>query len=267
VHVSFPPLVTPPTQPLELDPAATFALPRTIGTMVGEGRARDAVLDRVLRPADLDPSALSPVEAIWVPFWRVKGSADSFSIDLVTTFETVRRGPDAIVLGGGGRKPPDSRRTGRTTRRGTRPVGGFMHHDGTLSILARRAFPIDPGLSLALPQADLVLAAEAKLDPTKTVLPDLPREDATTAAEHALRRRGEPSLALIAHVRTHIADARLVFYPLYVVRYRYAGEAVDGGASIFFAAVSGTTGKVVASHHPSGLKSAMGRLGRWITGD
>ncbi|MBX3275123.1 MAG: hypothetical protein KF729_32965 [Sandaracinaceae bacterium] len=263
--MSLPPLVTPPARPLALEPAETFALPRTVGQMVGEGRARDAVLDRALRPADLDPSAVGPVEAIWIPLWRVKGSADSFSLDLVTTLETIRRAPDAIALGGPGRRPPDSRRrTERTTRRTTRPVGGFSHHDGTLSVLARRAFPIDPGLTLAMPEADLVLAAEAKLDPVATVLPDLPREDATEAAELALRRRGEPSSALIAHVRTHVSDARLVFYPLYVVRYRYGGEAVDGGPSIFFAAVSGTTGKVVASHHPSAFSSALGRIGRWF---
>ncbi|MCA9607190.1 MAG: hypothetical protein KC619_16400 [Myxococcales bacterium] len=261
--MSFPPLVTPPARPLDLDPAETFALPRGIGKMVGEGRARDAVTERTLRPADLEKAELGPVEPIWLPFWRVKGSADSFSIDLVDTFETIRRGPDAVILGGPGKRPPDSRRTGRTTtRRRTLPRGGYRHRDGTMSILARRAFPIDPGLALRIPDSDLVLAETLRLDPTQAVLPDLPREDATDAAELALRRRGEPSSALIAHVRTNISDARLVFYPLYVVRYRYGGEASDGGPSIYFAAVSGTTGKVVASRHPSAFKSVVGRLGR-----
>lgn len=262
--------MTPPARPLDLDPAEVFALPRSVGKMVGEGRARDAVTDRALRPADLDRAELGPVEAIWIPLWRVKGSADSFSIDLVDTFETIHEhGPDAVVLGGGGRRPPNSRRTGsRTTtrHRGTRPVGGFRHHDGTMSVLARHAFPIDPGLSLRLPEADLVPVAEAKLDPAVTVTPDVTREEACEAAELALRRRGQPSSALLAHVRTHIADARIVFYPLYVLRYRYGGEAADGGPSIFFAAVSGTTGKVVASRHPSAWKSVVGRLGRLFGG-
>lgn len=267
VRVSFPPLVTPPARPLDLDPAETFALPRSVGKMVGEGRARDAVTDRALRPADLDGAEIGPVESIWIPLWRVKGSADSFSIDLMDTFETIRQGPDAVILGGPGKRPPNSRRTGRTTtRRRTRPVGGYRHHDGTMSILARRAFAIDPGLSLRMPESDLVPAEQAKLDPVQTVLPDLPREEATDAAEHALRRKGEPSSALLAHVRTQISDARLVFYPLYVVRYRYGGEASDGGPSIYFAAVSGTTGKVVASRHPSALKSVVGRLGRLFGG-
>lgn len=262
--MSFPPLVVPPAQPLDLEQLEAFALPRTIGRMVGEGRARDAITERFLRPADLDSAELSPVEAIWIPLWRVKGSADSFSLDLVTTIETTRERADAIILGGGGKRPPDSRKQrGRTTTRTrTRPVGGFRHQDGTLSILARRGFPIDPGLGLRMPLADLIPASEAKLDPITTVLPDLPRDEAAEAAEHALRRSGEPSSALFAQVRTNISDARLVFYPLYVLRYRYGGEAVEGGPSIFFAALSGTTGKVVASRHPSAFKSVVGRLGR-----
>jgi len=146
--VSFPPLVTPPAQPLDLEAEAPSALPRTIGRMVGEGRVRDAVGERALRPADLDSAEMGPVESIWIPLWRVKGSADSFSLDIVSTVETIRELPDAGVLGGGGRRPPDSRRRkGRTrTRRRTRPVGGFRHHDSTLSIPARRGLaPSAPG--------------------------------------------------------------------------------------------------------------------------
>jgi len=264
VTVSFPPLVTPPALPLDLEEENASALPRTVGRMVGEGRVRDAIRERLLRPADLDSAEMSPVESIWIPVWRVKGSADSFSLDIVSTVETIREFPDVGVLGGGGRRPPDSRkRRGRTkTRRRTLPVGGFRHHDSTLAIVARRGFPIIPALGLKIPLADLVPAADAKLDPAATVLPDLPREDAAEAAEHALRRKGEPSRALFAQVTTNISDARLVFYPLYVQRYRYGGEAVEGGPSVFFAAVSGTTGKVVASHHPSAFKSVVGRLGR-----
>jgi len=260
-------LVTPPAQPLDLAELEAFVLPRTVGKMVGEGRARDAVTERALRPADLESAELNEVEAIWVPLWRVEGSSDSFSLDIVRTIETVRTRPDAILLGGGKKRPPDSRRSGRRRSRSrTRPVGGFKHHDGTLSLLARRGFAIDPSAKVRIPTSDLVPMADADLDPHATILPDLPREDAADAAEQALRRKGEPSSALFAHVRTNISDARLVFYPLYVVRYRYGGEAVEGGASTFFAAVSGTTGKVVAGHHPSAWKSVVGRLGRLFGG-
>ncbi len=265
--MSFEPLITPPAEPLDLSDLEAFVLPRTIGKMVGEGRARDAVTERALRPADLESAELGPVEAIWVPVWRIEGSADSFSIDIIRTIDTIRGGPDAILLGGGGRRPPDSRRkTRRRSRSRARPVGGFRHHDGTLVIPARRGFPIVLGPRLAIPMADLVRAADRELDALATVLPDLPKDDAADAAERVLRRKGEPDSALFAHVRTHISDARLVFYPLYVARYRYGGEAVEGGASTFFAAVSGTTGKVVAGHHPSAWKSVVGRLGRLFGG-
>lgn len=266
--MSFPPLCTPPARPLDIDERETSALPRTIVTMVGEGRARDAVTERFLCPADIDDAVISDVEAIWVPLWRVEGTADSFSIDLVSTVETIRTGPDAVILGGGGKRPPDSRRQqGTRTRRRTLPAGGFRHHDKTLSILARRGYPIDPGPAVRIPLADLIPVTEAKLDPTLTVLPDLSREEAAEAAEHALRRRGEPRSALFASVSTSIKDARLVFYPLYVVRYRYGGDAVEGGPSIFFVAISGTTGKVVASHHPSAWRSVGSKLKRLFGAD
>lgn len=237
--------------------------------MVGEGRARDGVTEGVLRPADIDEAEMHEIEPIWIPLWRVEGSSDTFSIDLVHTIETIRgRVPDAGVLGGGAKRPPDSRdRKGKTrTRRRTLPAGGFRHRDGTMSVLARRGFPIDPGLGVRIPKADLIPVTEAKLDPELTVLPDLPREDAAGAAEHALRRRGEPRSALFASVSTRIEDARLVFYPLYVARYRYGGDAVEGGSSIFFVAVSGTSGKVVASHHPSAWRSVGSKLKRLFGG-
>lgn len=263
--MSFPPLITPPTSPLELDDQEVFLLPRTIGTMVGEGRARDAVTEGVLRPADIESAEIGPIEAIWVPFWRIQGSVDAFSIDLRETVDVVRRGKDVGVLGGGGQRPPKAPRGHTTTRRRTRPQGGFRHQDATLAILGRHGFPIDPGPKLKLSLSDLIPAAEGKLDAKTTVLPDTTEDEARETAEHTLRRRGQPNSALFASVNVTLRDARLCFYPLYVVRYRYGGEAVDG-SSIFFVAVSGTTGKVVASHHPGVLRSVGSRFKRLFGG-
>lgn len=262
--MSFPPLIHPPAQPLELPDDEVFVLPRTVGAMVGEGRARSAVREGFLRPADIDTAEIGPVERIWVPLWRVEGSADSLSIDLMETVERVR-GPDAVILGGPGKRPPDSRRTRRTRRR-VRPAGGFRHHDAAFAVPARRGFPIDPSPKVKIPRADLVPLSEHPIDAAERVLPDVPREQAEEDAKHRLRRRGEPRSALIAKVHVDVRDARLVHYPLYVVRYRYGGEAVEGGPSIFFVAVSGTSGKVVDSRHPSGWRSMGGRLRRFFGG-
>ena len=84
------------------------------------------------------------------------------------------------------------------------------------------------------------------------------------------RPRGSPRHRFLGRWTARLAwlaaGALVAIAALYVVRYRYGGEAVEGGPSIFFAAVSGTTGKVVASHHPSALKSVVGRLGRLFSG-
>lgn len=264
----FSPLVQPPAEPLDLDATEAWGLPRTVGQMVGAGRARDAVLGGAFRPADVDRAELGEVEAIWVPLWRVEGSVDSFAIGLTETVRTIRSGPDAGVLGGGGRRPPRSPRKRVRTKRSVLPTGGYSHHDGVVPVLARRGFAIDPSRKVKLRRADLVKVDELGLDPASTVLPDLPREEAEEVAKRHLRRRGQPGgNTLFAKVDTKIADARLCYYPLYVLRYRYGGEAVDGGPRTFFVAVSGTTGKVVASEHPSAWRSVGSKLRRLFGGE
>lgn len=246
--MAFPPLITPAPEPIHDEGA--FVLPFTVREMVGKGRAKDEVKRGFLRPRDIDTAQLSDVERIFVPIWRFEGSVDGFHIGLGST--TVDRGRRSIPI----------------------PTGGFRHRDGTLLVLARRGFPIDPtarakfrgksgelvGLDDALgitkiPTKDLVPIASAPLDPKERVEPDLPREEAEGRARKVLRREGEPSAALYAKVDVDIGDAMLCYYPLWVLRYRYGGEAVEGGEEIFYVAISGTTGKVVAAHHPSAIRS------------
>ncbi|HHH30604.1 MAG TPA: hypothetical protein ENK57_19995 [Polyangiaceae bacterium] len=260
--MDFPPLITPPNDPFDLESQEVFALPRTVGRMVGEGRARDAVTRRALGPADLDRATFAAVEAIWIPLWRIEGSSDTFSIGISRTVETITRWPDVGVLGGGGKRSPSRPRPSHRTRRRTSPIAGYQHREQARSILARRVFPIRPHAHLYIPRSDLVDARELSLDPLDTVLPDMSREQACEAVQYALEVEGRSRGGLLSHVTTRIADAQLVFYPLYVQRYRYGGEAVDGGSRVFYSALSGTTGKVVASEHPSGWKSIVGKLGR-----
>ena len=143
------------------------------------------------------------------------------------------------------------------------PQGGFKHKDQTLYVLARSGFAIDPSAKMKVARADVApLQTLESLDGDGVVEADVDRAAAQERAELALKRQGQPASALYANVRVKIHEARLVYYPLYVVRYRYGGEATEGGASMFFAAVSGASGKVVASHHPSALKSLGGKIRR-----
>lgn len=245
--MTFPSLTTPPASPLELEGLDVCYSPRSVGELVGHGRVRDAVNGGALRPADMDTAEVGEVESIWVPIWRCEGSVDGFHVSVGTTTR-------------GGR----SRLT---------PRGGFQHKERTHYILARSGFAIDPSTKMRVARADLVSLPDGffedgafkedggALDGLR-VSPDVSRSAALERAELALKREGQPASALYAKVDVKIHDARLMFYPLYVVRYRYGGEAVEGGASMFFAALSGTSGKVVASHHPSVLKSLGGKFRR-----
>ena len=99
------------------------------------------------------------------------------------------------------------------------------------------------------------------------MLPDLEPGDAEASARRKLARRGQPKgNTLFAKVDVDVQDVRLCFYPLYVQRYRYGGEAVEGGPRTFYVAVSGTTGKIVASEHPGALRSMGSKLRRFFGG-
>lgn len=231
----FPPLTSAPVAPLDLDGIEVSYSPRSVGEMVGHGRVREAVSGGVLRPADMDKADIGEVESVWVPVWRFEGSVDGFHVSLGTT---TRGGRSQLM-----------------------PRGGFQHKERTQYILARSGFAIDPSPKMRVSRADLTPLGDHALDGVR-VEPDIDGAAAQERAELALKREGQPSTALYAKVKVKIHDARLVFYPLYVVRYRYGGEAVDGGASMFFAALSGASGKVVAAHHPSVLKSIGGKFRR-----
>ncbi len=262
-----PPLVQPTATPLDLDEVQAWAIPCAIGAMVGKGRARDAITEGVLRPADIAEAEIEPAALVWLPLWRVEGSVDAFSVGLTRTARTVLSGPDVGVLGGPGRRPPRSPKKRARVRQGVLPHGGYSHRDGVVPVLARAGFPIDPSAKVTLQLADLVPLADAELAPEATIAPDVPSAEAERHARRILARRGQPrGNTLFAKVDVEVRDARLCFYPLFVARYRYGGEAVEGGPRVFFTAVSGVTGKVVASEHPGALRSVGSKLRRLFGG-
>ncbi|UJR79888.1 hypothetical protein [Sandaracinus amylolyticus] len=235
----FPPLVTPPSRPSEVAESDTFVVPATFGTMAGHGRARDAVTHGWARPADVDRAEIGPVERVFVPLWRFEGSADGFHVGLTTV--PAGRGRPAVL-----------------------PTGGFRHHDGEILVLARAHLAIDPSAKVRIARSDMVALSESPIDEGERVLPDVPREEAEETARANLRRRGEPHAALYAKVDVRIRAAALVYYPLYVVRYRYAGEATEGVEGLFHAAISARTGELASAEHPSAIRSIAGKVRRWF---
>jgi hypothetical protein len=229
------PLVTPPAHPLSIDDSECFVVPATFGVMAGHGRARDAATSGMMRPADIGTAKVMPVERIFVPLWRFEGSADGFHVRL-----------DTIATGRGRRLPI--------------PSGGFRHHDGQILVPARASFPIDPCDKIRIESSDMSRLADHAIPDEERVLPDIDREDAEHEARARFRRRGESRQAIYSNVEVRIRSGELVYYPLYVVRYVYAGEATSGAEHVYHAAVSARTGETASTHHPPMLASLASKV-------
>ena len=233
---SFPPLVTPPSRPMAWDRATAFVVPASFGVMAGHGRARDAARSGWLKPADMDRAELSAPERVWIPLWRFETHVDGFHLGLTH----VRTGDRTRVL----------------------PTGGFRHRDDVVLVLARAHLAIDPSAKARIGRADLVPLDDEIAPLGERIEPDITQHDAEEEARLRVRRAGQPQQALVAHVEVRIASSALVFLPVYVVRYRYAGEATKGATHEGHAAVSARDGTLVSSHHPPLLGSLASRLGR-----
>lgn len=232
-----PPLITAPAHPLAISDAEQLVVPASFGEMAGHGRARDAAVSGMLRPADIDRATVGRPERIFLPLWRFDGSADGFHVGVGTI--TTGRGKTVPI-----------------------PTGGFRHHDGQILVPARALFPIDPCDKLTIASSDMLPLAEHPIPERERVVPDVPREDAEEEARARFRRRGEASHALYSQVDVRIRSGVLVYYPLYVVRYVYAGEATSGAEHVYHAAVSARTGKTVSTRHPPIVASVASKLRR-----
>lgn len=233
------PLNPAPASPITWAEGEAFAVPASFSEMSARGRARDAVRERWLRPADLDGATFGPPERLWVPLWRFEGAADGFHLGLST-----------FPRGGGGVR--------------VMPTGGFVHHDGSMLVLARSGCAYDPSAKATIERADARPIAEVEIPDAERVVPDVPRERAEEDARAKLRRLGEPRQALYASVEVRITATQLVWLPMWIVRYRYAGEATAGAESEYHSAISARTGKVVSERHPPALASIASRLRRLV---
>lgn len=195
-----------------------FVLPRALSEMAGRGRVRDAVPDDVER---------HEVESVWVPVWRVDAKVHGMSFMWSETED--RSQPDVVIQGG----PDPTWPPGRGTRRRKRRLGAALHHTHEAELpVARKGFPIEPRMKIRT--ADLV-PGELPFD-APHVPPDLARDE----MERTLLASLQPMMGT-----AYIDDARLCFVPLFVQRYR-----MDDDPAVYWAAVDGFRGKVVAQSQP-----------------
>ena len=232
--MAFDPLVVPPASPLSLVGIDAYVLPVTFGEMAGHGRARTAAREGLTKPADLDRSEYGDPERLFVPLWRIEGASESFHVGLTSTHGNGRR----VVL----------------------PTGGFRHQDRAILVLARRHFAIDPSQKAKLELRDAKRLTELPIEDRERVEPDVTRADAGAEATDRFRRMVAPQSALYASIDVRIRSAALVWLPLYVVRYRYAGEANDGVPTEYHVAISARDGALVSERRPPLLGSLASKL-------
>lgn len=233
--VPFDPLVAPPSSPLSLEGVDAFVLPVTFGEMAGHGRARTAAREGLTKPADIGRAEVSEPARIFVPLWRIEGASEAFHVGLASGMQ-------------------------RSGRRFVLPTGGFRHQDRALLVLARRHFAIDPSEKARIELADAKPLAALPIDDAERVDPDVTRAEAEAEATDRFRRLVAPASALYASIDVRIRSAALVWLPLYVVRYRYAGEANDGVPSEYHAAISARDGALVSERRPPLLGSIASKL-------
>jgi hypothetical protein len=233
--VPFDPLVTPPAAPLSLEGVEAYVLPVTFGEMAGHGRARTAAREGLTKPADIARSEVSEPERVYVPLWRIEGASESFHVGLTSG----SHGPG---------------------RRYVLPTGGFRHQDRSVLVLARRHFAIDPSAKAAVELRDAKPLVDGAVPETECVRPDVTRAEAEADATDRFRRMVAPQSALYASIDVRIRSAALVFLPVYVVRYRYAGEANGGVASEYHVAISARDGALVSERRPPLLGSIASKL-------
>jgi hypothetical protein len=246
--------VARPVNPGETE---AFVAPLTLGRNEANKAIHDAIFDRTLRPADIESASVDEAHLLLVPLWRVDVSVDGHHVGL-----------SSVTVGSGGTRIPI-------------PTGGSRHKDAVLIVRGRRSFPLEtaqPALlnglfsgtspvELALHDLEPLASARLDMDLDERVDADVTHDDAEREAKQVILRAVAPSNALFSSYEPAVRSSQFVLYPVYFSRYRYDGEAQRSAGETYFVALSGHSGKVIASHHPSGLRAAAARVRRFLSFD
>jgi hypothetical protein len=234
----FGPLAPPSSQQaVRVAPGDAFVVRASVARGDAERTARAEVHEGVLRPPDVHQSEFAPLVLAHVPMWRVDVTASGFHVGLS------RDARDRSLL----------------------PTGGTSHKDDVVLVLGRRVLPFDPTAKLKIAMSELSPRAGHAFAEGELIQPDVTRDDAEREALERVRRAIAPSSALYSKLDARVRSTVFVHYPLWVLRYRYAGQARGDAAPLeCHVAVSARTGKVVSSEHPPAWRSVAEKIKRWF---
>jgi hypothetical protein len=242
------PFCQPLASPVIVADEDAFVVPVSISADQAGATAREAILGSVFRPYDIAEAAIAGAVLVHVPFWRVHANVDGFHIGLnVVTDES---GGIKWVL----------------------PTGGARHRDAVLLVTARRHFPFEPTMTqvpgrlpfqngavalraFQIELEEMVPRASHPISGGEVVQADVTRAMAEREAMDRILRAVQPASALYAKYEPKVRSVAFCQYPLYVVRYGYAGHARRHPGEGFHVTVSGRSGKIVGAKHPSAVRA------------
>ncbi len=237
----FAPLVTRLDKPVQVENDLRFAMPTSIDEAMAQRLLDARVRNRFTRPADIDHAAFfEKPTLVHLPVWRANVHAEGFHIGVSTvSIPSARNRHVPLPV----------------------PTGGTDNRDVVVVTSARRFFAFEVAPMIVVPQDKLVPIAHASL--TGIVAePDVPKEQAEQECAHRVRAAMRPANAIYARAETEVRSMALVLVPLWVMRYRYDGEAVPGLAEEFHVLIDGTWGRVLSEKHPSGFRSVLAKAKR-----
>lgn len=237
----FAPLVTRLEKPVQVEPDLRFAMPTTLDESAAKRLLDARVRDRFTRPADIDQAAhFERPTLVHLPVWRANVHAEGFHVGVSTvSIPSARNRHVPIPI----------------------PTGGTDNRDVVVVTSARRFFAYEVAPMIVVPQEKLVPYAHAELL-GQIAEPDVPKEQAEQECAHRVKAAMRPANAIYARAETDVRSMALVYAPLWVMRYRYDGEAVPGLAEEFHVIVDGTWGRLLSEKHPSGFRSVLAKAKR-----
>ncbi len=236
-RAAFAPLVSKLDQPVSVADDLCYVLPTSVAA---EEAKRLLLLEAqvgVARPGDIRDGFFEEPVLVHLPIWRTSVHAEGFHIGVSTI---------SIMTGRDRRIPLPI------------PTGGVETKDVVVLTAARRFFPFDPTPALVIPQQKMIARAHSSLAGVVAEM-DVPQAQAEQESIQRVRTAMRPSNALYAKMEANVRSIALVYVPLWVMRYRYDGEAVPNVGQEFHVLLDGAFGRVLSASHPSAFRSILGK--------